>query len=202
MESLFFPMLNNSAPTKKNQDQAYMKWSILDSNYLFKDKWLTVRKDTVALPGGQVIPSYYVLEYTNWISVIGITREGQFVLVKQYRHGLQRTAYELCAGMCDPSDASPLDTAKRELLEETGYGGGNWQEWMVISANPSTHNNLTYCYLATDLEKVAEQKLDKTEQLSVHLVSEQQVQEMLLKNEFLQALHAAPLWKYMASRLI
>lgn len=178
-----------------------MIWEKLDSEYLFSDRWLTVRKDTVKLPQGPVVPSYYVLEYPDWISVIGLTKKKQFIIVKQYRHGIGRVGYELCGGMADPEDKSPLETAQREMLEETGYGNGNWTEWMVISANPSILNNLTYCYLATDLELTERQKLDETEQLTVHLFSLEEVKEMLLKDEFLQALHAAPLWKYIAQQL-
>lgn len=175
-----------------------MIWKQLNSEYIFKDQWLTVRKDTVKLPKGPVISSYYVLEYPNWINVLGITKEGEFVFVKQYRHGLGKVAYELCAGICDAADSSPLETAKREMLEETGFGGGQWQEWLVVSANPGTHTNLTYCFLATDLEKVAEQNLENTEQLTVHLFSRGEVKELLLRNEIWQSLHAAPLWKYLA----
>lgn len=178
-----------------------MIWEKLESEYLFRDRWLTVRKDTVRLPQGPVVPSYYVLEYPNWISVIGITKNKKFVVVKQYRHGIGKVGYELCGGMADAEDVSPLETAQREMLEETGYGNGNWQEWMVISANPSILSNLTYCYLATDLELVGEQMLDETEQLSVHLFSLEEVKQMLIKEEFLQALHVAPLWKYMAQQL-
>lgn len=175
-----------------------MIWKQLHTEYIFKDQWLRVRKDTVELPNGPVIPSYYVLEYPNWINVLGITKQGNFILVKQYRHGLGKVAYELCAGICDTADASPLETAQRELLEETGYGGGNWQEWMVVSANPGTHTNLTYCFLATDLEIMGEQRLEETEQLSVHFFSPEEVKKMLLANEIWQSLHAAPLWKYFA----
>lgn len=175
-----------------------MIWEKLESEYLFQDRWLTVRKDTVRLPQGPVVPSYYVLEYPNWISVIGITKNQEFIVVKQYRHGIGKVGYELCGGMADAEDQSPLETAQREMLEETGYGNGKWKEWMVISANPSILSNLTYCYLATDLELVGEQMLDETEQLSVHLFSLQEVKQMLIKEEFLQALHVAPLWKYMA----
>ncbi len=175
-----------------------MKWKTLESEYLFRDRWLTVRKDRVQLPEGPVIPNYYVLEYPDWISVTGITKNGEFILVKQYRHGIGKVSYELCGGMADPEDASPLETAKREMLEETGYGNGNWEEYMVISANPGILSNLTYCYLATDLELIREPELDETEQLTVHLFSLEEVKKMLLQNEFLQALHAAPLWKYMA----
>ena len=176
------------------------KWTVLSSEYLHREPWLTVRKDHVVLPNGSHIPSYYILEYPDWINVIAITRDKKFVLVRQYRHGLQETAYELCAGVCEKTDASPLASAQRELSEETGYGKGNWQLFMTISANPSTHTNLTYCFLATDVEKVTEQHLDATESLSVHLLTLDEIKSLLDRGEVHQALMAAPLWKFLATR--
>ena len=172
---------------------------VISSEYLHKNLWLTVRKDHVVLPNGNHIPSYYILEYPNWVNTIAITRDGQFVFIRQYRHGLRKTSYELCAGVCEKEDASPLVSAQRELLEETGYGNGNWQEYMVISANPSTHTNLTYCFLATDVELIDHQHLEATEDLSVHLLTLEEVKRLLDNNEIMQALNAAPLWKYIAS---
>ena len=69
---------------------------------------------------------------------------------------------------------------------------------MVISANTSTHTNLNYCYLATDVELVSTQHLDDTEDLSVHLLTLEEVKDLLLNDQIKQALHAAPLWKYLA----
>ena len=109
-----------------------------------------------------------------------------------------RTSYELCAGVCDKEDASPLVSAQRELWEETGYGKGNWQEYMVISANPSTHTNLTHCFLATNVEPIDHQHLEDTEDLSVHLLTFEEVKQLLENNEIMQSLNAAPLWKYVA----
>ena len=97
------------------------KWKVLKSEYLFKRPWLTARRDEVELPNGARNPEYYVLEYPNWVNVLAITRDGKFLMVRQYRHGLGKTCYELCAGVCEATDASPLDAARRELLEETGY---------------------------------------------------------------------------------
>lgn len=171
----------------------------MKSEYLSRQPWFTVRKEEVELPNGNRIPEYYVFEYPEWINVIAITKEQKFVLVSQYRHGLGITAYELCAGVCEKEDASPLVSAQRELLEETGYGNGNWSELMVIGVNPSTHTNLTYCYLATDVEPVTPQHLEATEDLSVHLLTLDEVKELLLNDQIKQALHAAPLWKYMAT---
>ena len=87
-------------------------------------------------------------------------------------------------------------------VEETGYGNGVWEEFMQISPNPSTHTNITYCFLATDVEKISEQQLEDTENLTVHLLSLQEVKELLQQGSIRQALMAAPLWKYMAERII
>ena len=154
-------------------------WKTVSSKYLFRRPWLTVRCEDMLLPNGNHIPEYYILEYPDWVNTIAITKDGKFVFVRQYRPGLGRTSYELCAGVCDKEDASPLVSAQRELWEETGYGKGNWQEYMVISANPSTHTNLTHCFLATDVEPIDHQHLEDTEDLSVHLLTFEEVKQLL-----------------------
>ena len=174
------------------------KWKVLTSEYLARKPWFTVRHETISLPDGRTIPDYYVFEYPDWVNVTAIDREGRFVMIDQYRHGLGETSYEIPAGVAEPSDETMLAAAQRELLEETGYGNGNWSELMVIGVNPSTHTNLTYCYLATDVESVMAQHLEDTEDLSVHLLTLDEVKELLLNDQIKQALHAAPLWKYMA----
>lgn len=175
------------------------KWKKLSSEYLIKRPWLTARCDTVELPDGRVNSEYYILEYPSWINVIAITTDGEFVMVEQYRHGLQDVFIELVAGVAEP-DEEPLAAARRELLEETGYAGGEWSLFSVISSNPSTTNNLTYCYIAKGVEKVAEQHLDATEDIAVHLLPEREVRSMLDKDQIKQALMAAPLWKYFATK--
>ena len=173
-------------------------WKTVSSKYLFRRPWLTVRCEDMLLPNGNHIPEYYILEYPDWVNTIAITKDGKFVFVRQYRPGLGRTSYELCAGVCDKEDASPLVSAQRELWEETGYGKGNWREYMVISANPSTHTILTHCFLATDVEPIDHQHLEDTEDLSVHLLTFEEVKQLLENNEIMQSLNAAPLWKYVA----
>lgn len=173
-------------------------WKVLESTYLHRKPWLTVRSERVELPNGNQIPEYFVFEYPDWINVIAITKDKKFVFVSQYRHGLGETSYELCAGVCEKEDGSPLVSAQRELLEETGFGGGNWSEYMTISANPGTHTNLTHCFLATDVEPVAPQQLEDTEDLAVHILTLENVLELLKTDQIKQAIHAAPLWKYIA----
>lgn len=90
------------------------KWKILDREYLFKRPWLTARRDKVQLPDGRINPEYYVLEYPDWINVIAITKTGMFVMVEQYRHGLQDVFTELVGGVIEPGE-DPLAAARREL---------------------------------------------------------------------------------------
>ncbi len=174
------------------------KWRVLHSEYLTRKPWFTVRHESLALPDGRTIPDYYVFEYPEWVNITAIDREGRFVMIDQYRHGLGETSYEIPAGVVEPSDASLLDAARRELREETGYGGGEWRLLTSISANPATQNNLTHCFLATGVERIGEQQLDATEDIRVHLFSRDEVRELLRTDRIRQALMAAPLWRYFA----
>lgn len=173
------------------------KWKVLDSEYLFRRPWLTARRDKVQLPNGNIIPEFYVLEYPDWVNVIAVTKAQEFVMIRQYRHGLQETRYELCAGVIDPGE-NPLAAAKRELYEETGFGNGEWKKIAVISGNPSVTNNLTHCYVATGVERISSQHLEKSEDISVHLLTVDEVRSLLLDDEIKQALMLAPLWRYFA----
>ncbi len=79
-------------------------WKVLTSEYIAQDPWFTVRKEKVQLPNGSQIDSYYISEFPDWVNVIAITKENKLILVRQYRHGIARVSYELCAGVCDPTD--------------------------------------------------------------------------------------------------
>jgi 8-oxo-dGTP pyrophosphatase MutT (NUDIX family) len=173
------------------------KWKVLKSEYLFQRPWLTIRKDCVELPNGQQNPEYYVLEYPDWVNIVAVTDEGEFVMERQYRHGLGKTCYEIPAGVIEKGE-SPLDAAKRELQEETGYGEGKWEEVLTLSGNSSTTNNLTHSFIAEGVKKISGQHLDRTEDLHVEMLNEAQVKDLLVNNQVVQSLMAAPLWRYFA----
>lgn len=175
-----------------------MTWRLLDSKYIVQRPWLTARCDQVLLPDGRKIDEYYVLEYPDWVNVIAITKDGQFVMEKQYRHALGIHSIEIPCGVMEKGE-TPIQAAKRELQEETGYGNGSWSQLMVIAPNPSTMNNLTYCFLAVGVEKISEQSLDATEDLVVDLMSESEVRALLEDNKIYQALMLAPLYKYFST---
>lgn len=173
-------------------------WETLSSEYLIQRPWLTARRDVLRMPNGKVVPEYYVLEYPTWVNIIAITESDEYVLVRQYRHALDIVEYELCAGTMEVSDESPMEAAKRELLEETGYAGGEWTELTVLSANPTSMNNLNHTFIAKGVKKVSSQHLDETEEITVHLFSLEELVDLLRRDEMKQALMVAPLWRYLA----
>ena len=169
----------------------------MDSKNILKlGPWLSVRQERVCLPSGKEIPTWFILEFPDWVNVIAVTKDGQFVMIDQYRHALGETRYELVAGVIDPGE-TPLQAAQRELLEETGFGGGEWSEFMVLSPNPTNHNNLSYTFLATGVEQLSAQHQEETEDIRLHVLNPAEVRQLLEQGEIIQALHAAPLWKYL-----
>jgi 8-oxo-dGTP pyrophosphatase MutT (NUDIX family) len=153
----------------------------------------------VKLPTGAEIQDFYILEYPDFCNVIAITKEGQFVLERQYRHAQQITGYEIPAGCVEPGEDA-MEGAKRELYEETGYSGGEWRHFMTISPNPGACTNYGHTFLAIGVEKVSSQHLEESEDIRIELFSEEEVFDMLQRGEFHQAMMVAPLWKYFAEK--
>lgn len=159
-----------------------------------------MRQDKVQLSNGKIIEDYYVWEFPPWNNVLAITKDQKFVLIRQYKHGIGKVFYELPAGVHDKAGESVLESAKRELLEETGFGGGSWKPLMELSANPALQNNITYSFLAEGVEPISQQSLDATEEITVHLVSLDTLRSIVFDGNMMQALHAAPILKYLLTQ--
>ena len=170
-----------------------MKWKIVSQEYLVRAPWAVLRRDVCEMPGGHIVPAYYVLEYPDWVNMVPVTEDGHFILVKQYRHGVEKEVLEVPGGVIDPGE-TPEHAARRELLEETGYAFDHLEPISVLFPNPATSNNITTTYLATGGKKVQEQLLDEQEEIEVILASPEEVKQWLLDNRFGQALHTAALF--------
>lgn len=184
---------------KLKRSDAEMRWKTLSSEYIIKEPWMTARKDKLELPDGRVKEAYWSLEYPDWINVIAITKEGKYIFERQYRHGLDVVEWEIPAGVIEKGE-EPMAAAKRELMEETGFGGGEWESFMKICQNPSTCNNTTHCFLARGVEHIGSQHFDANEDLDVYFLTEDEVRDILENGEINQALMAAPLWKYFCKK--
>lgn len=169
------------------------QWKILSSEYLVRAPWAVLRKDSCEMPNGHIVPEYYVLEYPNWVSVVGVTTENEIILVKQYRHGVGKSILEIPGGVIDEGEDS-LTAAKREMLEETGYQFDSFDKICELYPNPATSNNKNTTYLALGGKKVQEQELDTQEDIDVMIVSIDEVKALVLQNKIGQSLHTSSLF--------
>jgi len=169
------------------------KWKLLSSEYICKEPWATLRRDTCELPDGRINDHYYVLEYPDWVNMVGITAQNELLVIKQYRHGAGILSLEIPAGTMEPGE-NPQEAAVREMLEETGYQFEKIEEIATLYANPATSGNVTYTYLMTGGQKVQEQELDEHEEIDVFLIPLKEAKAMLLENKFSQALHSSALF--------
>ena len=142
-----------------------MNWKLLKSEYLFKDLWFTVRKDTCERSVGQLVDPYYVYEFPEWVTAVAVTEEGDFIFERQYRHAAGLTMLEIPGGCVDPQDVNLESAIARELKEETGYVFKEYHYLGKTSANPSTHNNWMHFFLATGGKRESEQELDSMRRL-------------------------------------
>src|SRR5262249_43326183 len=114
---------------------------------------------------------FYLMECGDWCNIVPITADQKVVMVRQHRYGTEEETLELPGGMVDPGE-NPLDAARRELHEETGYRAGELIFTGAIAPNPALQSNRTHSFLARDvrLDDSAERALDGGEDIEVALI--------------------------------
>jgi ADP-ribose pyrophosphatase len=168
------------------------KWKKLSTRYLVKERWATLRVDTVELQNGPVKDDYYVLEYPEWVNAVAVTAENKIVMVRQYRHAADIISLEIPGGVVDPGE-KPEVAIRRELLEETGYSFETQELIATVYPNPATSTNRCYTYLLTGGVKTHEQHLDEHEILNVEEYTLEEIKQLIQENKIPQALHISGL---------
>ena len=170
-----------------------LRWKLLEQKSLLKDQWINLRANTYQMPDGHIVTPYYILDYPHWINVTAITEKNDVVMIRQYRPGRDEVAWELPGGMMDEGEDS-LETARRELLEETGYAAEHFVEVARTSVNPASHTNLSITILATGAHYVAAPQLEASEDIEVRLMPLEEVMTLLRRNKISQMMDVASLF--------
>lgn len=168
-------------------------WTVTASEYLVRDKWLTVRADRCRTARGVTVDPYYVLEYPDWVQVVAFDADNRILVTQQYRHAAGSLCLELPCGVVEAADATPLAAARRELLEETGYAFDHFERVGSFSPNPATHTNTLHCFVARNVYRSQEASQDDTEDVSSCFMSIESIMEAIETGRFAQALHIASL---------
>ena len=182
------------ADNKDEKLNMNLSWKILDETTVIKDSWIDMRASTCQLPGGMVIAPFYVNHLPDFAVVVAVTPEHRVIMVRQYRHGVEKVLLELPAG-CIEAGEDPKDGAARELLEETGYKAGSLEFLFKIAPNASNCTSYAQCYLARNVFPAAAQNLDETEALEVVELEGEEVKRLLREGGVEQAVHVAALYR-------
>jgi 8-oxo-dGTP pyrophosphatase MutT (NUDIX family) len=164
-------------------------WQTKSSKKIYENPWISLTEHQVINPsGGKGI--YGEVHFKNYaIGIIAIDEDDLIYLVGQYRYPLKKYSWELPEGG-GPLDQEPLDSAKRELLEETGLVAQHWEEVLRMHLSNSVSNELGILYLAKDFEQFEAQP-EETEQLEVKKIPFEEAYQMVIKGEITDSLTVA-----------
>jgi ADP-ribose pyrophosphatase len=170
-----------------------LNWKLLKREQLFKDKWADIRIDTCQKADGSIITPFYTYAFPDFATALAFTKDGQVILERIYRHGIEQTDFELPGGCVESTDDSLEAAMGRELLEETGYRFESIEYLGKVAHNPSIHNNYMHMFIAKGGEFDPSHPLDLEEGVEVVLKTLDQVLELLDQRKFMQAMQVSTL---------
>lgn len=155
----------------------------------------SLRTDRSRSPRTNQTYDFYILESADWVNIIPITQEGEVILIRQYRHGIQDMALEIPGGIVEPDD-TPREAALRELEEETGYRAEQISALDHVWPNPAFLDNRCYTFLARDASPTGDQMPDEKEDIEVLPVPLERIPDMIRLGEIRHSLVIAAFYKF------
>jgi len=163
---------------------------LIRSETIYSGKILDLRIDSIELPSGRKTIRE-IVQHRDSVAIIPVDDAENVFLVRQYRSPLRQMLLEIPAGKTEPGE-SPLETAHRELIEETRYSAGEMEDLGGIYLGPGYSTEFLHLYYATDL-KLTENALDDDEIAQVLHVPLDQIPEMITSGEICDAKSVAGL---------
>ena len=198
---------------KKELEDENLAWEEISTEHLVQDEWIDFRRSAYRFPDGSVYEPYYSYSRKDYVVILASDEEGNYLCVRQFRQGIGEVTTEFPAGGIEPKDGrsygsgkdtsvlkAALAAAKRELLEETGYVSDVWEHLITVPSNATISDNYAYIFEAGHCRKAAGQKLDDTEFLNVKKYTSREVEELIIKGEFQQAIHIMAWYRMLHKR--
>ncbi len=158
-------------------------WKLLKREEVFASKFVSVYKDTLEIHNGKIIDDYYVVKKHDYIIIVATDEEGKLIVLNEFKYGAGKFMFGLPAGHIE-KNMSSLDAAKKELLEETGYGEGTFEEIGPYYEAPTKDLNTLYLVRAKNVTKISEPHLENSELLTVQLLTIDDVKKQIKEQKW------------------
>ncbi len=133
-------------------------WKVLERTPVYRaDPWLAVERQKVELPDGRIVADYHRITFPDCAGTVVQLENGRYLAARQYRHGPGRVSLTLPGGALNPGE-SPMEGAKRELREETGYEAPTWKPLGTFTMNANYGCGTMYLFLATGARRDLEEQ--------------------------------------------
>jgi 8-oxo-dGTP pyrophosphatase MutT (NUDIX family) len=175
-----------------------LEHTVLRSEDRYRGRSMAFRGEWYRLPDGREAGPYGILDYPDWVNALALTKDGRVVLVRQFRPGPRKVTLELPGGAVEPDEESLEAAMRRELEEETGYGGGAITYLTGLSPNSASHTNRVHSFLAVGVEPVGKTHPDDNEFIEVALLPLPEVVALARAGGIDQSMHVATLFLALA----
>jgi ADP-ribose pyrophosphatase len=146
------------------------RWTVTDRTTAFKARRWEVERSTRFRAGDPTAHEFFLIRIPDFVHVIPVTTDGNLVMVRQFRHGLEAPTLEFPGGLLDATDACPASAARREMKEETGYDAPILRPLPILNPNPALLTNRAHFFVAEQAVKAFETALEATEDVAVVLM--------------------------------
>lgn len=157
-------------------------WKTLKREEVLGSPWYQVFKETVQLPSGKVLDDYFVRDGVKAVLIVPHTKDGAFIMTKQYKHGAQQVVLEFPAGKID-EDEDVITAAQRELREETGAEADTMTLGPTFFEDPTNSRCRIFVVFAEGVHYTQEQALDENEDIEILTLSRNELEQALVNGE-------------------
>ena len=182
--------------------QENLEWEEISVEHIVQDKWIDIRRSAFRFPDGKVFEPYYSYSRRDYVVIVASDEEGRYLCVRQFRQGIKEVTTEFVAGgieredgkeygedRCSASSEDALAAAKRELMKETGYVGGEGEHLFTVPSNATIADNYAHIFRVRNCRKKSGQRLDETEFLNTVRLTADEIEAMVYSGRFKQVVH-------------
>ena len=177
-------MPSSGADDSRSSGSVELKpWKVLETREIFSaDPWFKLSVDQVLLPDGKVVDDYYQIAFTEYVVIFARTDNGEVITLRTYKHGVGGVCLVLPSGSIEKGE-EPVESARRELLEETGYSADVWDSLGSFVVHGNYGCGRAHLFVARNARQIAEPDSGDLETMEVLLMQPAEILDAVRQGE-------------------